>query len=82
MSSTLREANQASATALSRHEPVRPMERRSPSRWQASMQAAEVYPLPRSLWKLVAGMRVRPRVATAASSAPVTSWASWWVLIE
>ena len=44
-SSTLREANQASATALSRHEPVRPMERRSPSRAQASMHAVEVYSL-------------------------------------
>jgi len=29
---TLREANQASATALSKHDPVRLIERRSPSR--------------------------------------------------
>jgi hypothetical protein len=42
-----------SATALSRQEPVRPMDRRSPSRSQTSMQAAEVYSPPRSLWKIV-----------------------------
>jgi transposase len=45
----LREANQLSATALSRHEPVRLIERRSPNRVQASTQAAEVYSAPRSL---------------------------------
>jgi hypothetical protein len=49
----LEEANQLSATALSRHEPVRLIERRSPSRAQAAMQAAEVYSPPRSLWKIV-----------------------------
>ena len=46
------------------------------------MQAAEVYSLPRSVWKMVSGMRVRPRVATAASKASTTRAASWWVPIE
>jgi hypothetical protein len=41
----LRVAKKDSATALSKHDPVRPMERRSPSRSQASMQAVEVYSL-------------------------------------
>jgi hypothetical protein len=78
----LSEANQLSATALSRHEPVRLIERRSPSRWRASMQAVEVYSLPLSLWKIVSAIGCRPRVATAASSAPVTKLASWWAAIE
>jgi hypothetical protein len=81
-SSTFREANQLSATALSRHEPVRLMERRSPSRSQAAMQAPEVYSAPRSVWKIVSCIRRRPRVATAASSAPVTRAASWWAPID
>jgi hypothetical protein len=69
------------ATALSRHEPVRLIEWRSPSRWQAWTQALEVYSAPRSVWKMGSGMRW-PRVATAASSAPVTKMASWWAPIE
>ncbi|HZC99070.1 MAG TPA: hypothetical protein VFA46_02405 [Actinomycetes bacterium] len=78
----MREANQLSATALSRHEPVLLMKRRSPSRWQASTQALEVYSAPRMLWKIVPSMRCWPRVVTAASSAPRARAASWWVPIE
>jgi hypothetical protein len=42
-------ANQISATALFRHEPMRLTERRSPSRTPAWAQAAEVYWLPQML---------------------------------
>jgi hypothetical protein len=40
------------------------------------MQAVEAYSPPRSLWKMVSGIKDRPRVATAASSAPTTRAAS------
>jgi hypothetical protein len=46
----------AGGSSQSRHEPVRLIERRSPSRAQAAMQAAEVYSPPRSLWKIVASI--------------------------
>jgi hypothetical protein len=58
---------------------VRLIERRSPSRWQAAMQAVEVYSVPRSAWKMVPGMRRWPRVATAAWSAAQSRAASWWM---
>jgi hypothetical protein len=50
------------ANALSRQEPVRPMDRRSPSRSQTSMQAAEVYSLPRMLSCLSSGSRLHVRL--------------------
>jgi hypothetical protein len=81
-SSTFREANQLSATALSRHEPVRLIERRNPSRWQAATQAVELYSAPRSVGKRVSGIGDRPRVVTAAWRASQTSTASWWALID
>jgi hypothetical protein len=46
------------------------------------MQALKMYSLPRSVWKIVASILLRPRVATAASSASVTRPASWWLPIE
>ena len=42
----LRVANGDSATALSRHDPMHPMERRSPSSVTESTQAAELNSLP------------------------------------
>src|SRR5512132_4394012 len=48
-------AKNDSATALSRQKPVRPIDWRSPSRSQRSMQAAEVYSLPRMLSCLSSG---------------------------
>jgi hypothetical protein len=48
----------------------------------ASAQAAELYSAPRSVWKMVASIRPRPRVATAASSASVTRRASWALAID
>src|SRR5215208_3213918 len=41
-----------------------------------------VFSPPLSVWKIVVGMRARPRVATAASRAQVTSRASWWLPID
>ena len=61
----LRVAKNDSATALSRHDPVRPTERRSPSRSQTATQAAEVNPLPRS-------------VKTASTSATTPSGGELW----
>jgi hypothetical protein len=77
MSSIFKVAKNDSATALSRHDPVRPMDRRSPSRVQASMQAVEVCSLPRSVWKIVSDMRGWPHVmgtrGTKAGHAPASS---------
>jgi hypothetical protein len=42
----LRAAKNDSATALSRHDPMQPMERRSPSSVTESTQAAELNSLP------------------------------------
>ena len=55
---------------------------RSPSRWQAAMQAAEAYSAPRSVWKIVPSRRFTPRVAVAASKASQTSLASCRVPID
>jgi hypothetical protein len=46
------------------------------------MQAVEVYSAPRSLWKIVSSILLRPRVATAAVSAPTTRPASWRAAID
>jgi len=51
-SSRLRVAKNASASALSNDEPMRPLERRTPWRWQASAKPALPYWAPRSLWKI------------------------------
>ncbi|MER5334147.1 hypothetical protein [Micromonospora sp. NPDC002717] len=42
----------ASATALSKHDPTRPIDWRTFHRAQAGAKSAEAYSLPRSLWAL------------------------------
>ncbi|GAB3973494.1 hypothetical protein GCM10027615_36940 [Plantactinospora veratri] len=67
----------ASATALSKHDPTRPIDWRTFHRAQARAKSAEQYSLPLALWKITPST-LPPRVTAAMFSAAMTSPASWW----
>jgi hypothetical protein len=60
---------QYEAHALSSADPGLPIDWVMPSRVQAARNAAAVYSLPRSVWKITPGT-CPPRTATAITSAP------------
>ena len=68
----------ASEIALSRADPVRPMDWVMPALWQASMKRLAVYSLSWSMWNSTP-VTTPPRTAMATHSAARASSASWWM---
>src|ERR671936_118904 len=72
ISSSLYVAKNDSASALSQHTPVFPIDCCTPCTSQSARNSADVYWHPRSEWKITPAIRP-PRVATAIRSASQTS---------
>ena len=66
-----------SATALSRADPVRPIDCVTPARRQAWANSSPVYSPPWSVWNITPATDP-PRTAMAMHSAARASAASWW----